>query len=31
MYGVEKDENAYLCACKLTKNPPYCDRTHKNL
>jgi CDGSH-type Zn-finger protein len=30
-FTVEKDENAYLCACKHTKKPPYCDGSHQNL
>jgi glutamate synthase domain-containing protein 2 len=25
---TNKDENAYLCACKQTANSPYCDGTH---
>ncbi|KAK6300412.1 hypothetical protein J4Q44_G00285100 [Coregonus suidteri] len=25
----EKDSKAWLCGCKYTANPPYCDGTHK--
>lgn len=27
----KKGETAYLCACKHTKNSPYCDGIHDNL
>ncbi|NLZ34885.1 MAG: CDGSH iron-sulfur domain-containing protein [Clostridiales bacterium] len=27
-FDAEKDGIAYLCGCKKTKNPPYCDGTH---
>ena len=26
-----KAEKVYLCGCKMTKNPPFCDGTHKNI
>mgnify|MGYP001815634515 CR=1 FL=1 len=25
---AEKNETVYLCCCKQTKNPPYCDGSH---
>ena len=25
----EQDSTAWLCGCKYTNNPPYCDGTHK--
>lgn len=25
----EKDSTVWLCGCKHTNNPPYCDGTHK--
>ena len=28
---AKDDGEAYLCQCKQTSNPPYCDGTHKNL
>lgn len=27
-FTPEKDKTAMLCACKETKNPPYCDGSH---
>lgn len=30
-FTAEKDETAYLCVCKRTKNSPYCDKSHQNL
>ncbi|MBM3439393.1 MAG: CDGSH iron-sulfur domain-containing protein, partial [Bacteroidetes bacterium] len=29
-YTPEKDETVWLCQCKHTKNPPFCDGAHKN-
>jgi CDGSH-type Zn-finger protein len=26
---VKEDTDAWLCACKHTCNPPYCDGTHR--
>jgi len=28
-YTAEKDETVWLCQCKHTKNPPFCDGSHK--
>ena len=28
---VEEDSEAFLCQCKATNNPPYCDGTHTRL
>jgi CDGSH-type Zn-finger protein len=30
-YTPEKDESVWLCQCKHTKNPPFCDGSHKGL
>jgi CDGSH-type Zn-finger protein len=30
-FVVEAQKEVYLCMCKHTKNPPYCDGTHKGL
>ena len=30
-FTAEKTGDAYLCMCKQTKNPPYCDGTHSKL
>ncbi|NER16352.1 CDGSH iron-sulfur domain-containing protein [Spongiivirga citrea] len=27
-FQVEEAKEAWLCTCKLTKNPPYCDGSH---
>jgi CDGSH-type Zn-finger protein len=27
----EKTGRAFLCTCKQTANPPYCDGAHRNL
>jgi CDGSH-type Zn-finger protein len=27
----EKDQDAWFCTCKQTKNPPFCDGSHKQL
>ncbi len=27
----KKTETAFLCQCKRTNNPPYCDGTHRDL
>jgi len=29
VFVAEKTETKYLCACKLTKNEPFCDGSHK--
>jgi glutamate synthase domain-containing protein 2 len=31
IFTAEKAEAAYLCACKRSSGPPYCDGSHKNL
>lgn len=28
-FKLEEAKEAWLCGCKYTKNPPYCDGTHK--
>ncbi|XP_033951246.1 CDGSH iron-sulfur domain-containing protein 3, mitochondrial-like isoform X1 [Pseudochaenichthys georgianus] len=28
-FSPEKDSTVWLCGCKHTNNPPYCDGTHK--
>jgi len=30
-FTVTAAEKKWLCGCKRTKNPPYCDGTHKTL
>jgi len=30
-FGVAKAEKLWLCGCKHTRNPPFCDGTHKTL
>ena len=27
----EQQEEVWLCQCKQTKNPPYCDGSHRDL
>jgi len=29
-FTVEKDRRAFLCSCKKTKKPPYCDGSHED-
>ena len=29
-FSEEETKEVKLCACKQTKNPPYCDGSHKN-
>ena len=29
IFSIEEEKTAHLCTCKLTKNPPYCDGSHK--
>ena len=31
VFKAEEKKTAFLCQCKHTKNPPYCDGTHKSL
>jgi CDGSH-type Zn-finger protein len=31
MFTVDVKRDAWLCRCKKTKTPPYCDGTHKTL
>jgi len=28
-FEATESKEAYLCTCKATKNPPYCDGSHK--
>jgi CDGSH-type Zn-finger protein len=28
---IEKERKVAFCGCKQTKNPPFCDGTHKTL
>ncbi|HTB35019.1 MAG TPA: CDGSH iron-sulfur domain-containing protein [bacterium] len=28
---MEEKKTVYLCQCKHSKNPPFCDGTHKTL
>ena len=30
-FTVTKADTYYLCGCKKTKTPPFCDGTHKSL
>lgn len=30
IFSSTETKEAYLCTCKQTKNPPYCDGSHKN-
>ncbi len=30
-FEAKKTGDVYLCMCKQTKNPPYCDGAHKSL
>ncbi len=30
-FELTEDQTVYLCGCKNTKNPPYCDGTHGQL
>ncbi|NCY17790.1 MAG: CDGSH iron-sulfur domain-containing protein [Actinobacteria bacterium] len=27
----EKEEEVWLCQCKQTKNPPFCDGSHRQI
>ena len=29
--SIEEKKKVWLCACKQTNNPPFCDGSHKNL
>jgi CDGSH-type Zn-finger protein len=31
IFKAEKTEERYLCRCKQTSTPPFCDGTHKTL
>jgi glutamate synthase domain-containing protein 2 len=31
VFTVEKESKVFLCQCKQTRNPPYCDGSHKKL
>jgi hypothetical protein len=31
LYFYPDRPTAYICTCKQTKNPPYCDGSHKTL
>jgi CDGSH-type Zn-finger protein len=31
LFSIEEKQEAFLCQCKHTKNPPFCDGTHKTL
>jgi CDGSH-type Zn-finger protein len=30
-FTAEEDGEVWLCNCKHTNNPPFCDGTHKSL
>ncbi len=30
-FSVDETKEVWLCNCKHTKNPPYCDGSHKSL
>jgi CDGSH-type Zn-finger protein len=30
-FTADATKEAWLCQCKRTSNPPYCDGTHKKL
>jgi CDGSH-type Zn-finger protein len=30
-FTPDESKTAYICGCKHTKNPPYCDGSHKAL
>ena len=31
LFKIDEKQEVWLCQCKHTKNPPYCDGTHKTL
>jgi CDGSH-type Zn-finger protein len=31
IFNQPKDETAFLCGCKHSKTPPFCDGTHASL
>jgi CDGSH-type Zn-finger protein len=31
IFKEEEDKKVWLCQCKQTKNPPYCDGSHNSL
>jgi CDGSH-type Zn-finger protein len=31
VFQAERSGTQHLCMCKQTKNPPYCDGTHRSL